>query len=103
MARKRITPVQPAPVYTMAEFTSASEWYSTTMVNADGSSCVIRRNGATKLWKRRPDRFQIPVAYGLYEHFYLTADDLTTGEYSLTMPDNDVVIKTRKTTRTGAK
>lgn len=28
-----------------------------------------RRNGATKTWKRDPDRFSLPVKYGLYECF----------------------------------
>lgn len=30
-----------------------------------------RRNGKTKTWKRRPDKFSIPIAYGLYSHGYL--------------------------------
>jgi hypothetical protein len=33
---------------------------------------AYRRNGQTKTWKRSPDRFQIPVKYGLYEFGYIT-------------------------------
>lgn len=31
-----------------------------------------RRNGKTKTWKRTPERFQVPVAFGLYSHGYIT-------------------------------
>jgi hypothetical protein len=31
-----------------------------------------RRNGATKLWKTRPDEFRIPVKYGLRDYSYIT-------------------------------
>lgn len=31
-----------------------------------------RRNGKTKTWKRQPERFQIPVKFGLYNHGYIT-------------------------------
>lgn len=31
-----------------------------------------RRNGKTKLWKTRPDEFQVPVKFGMYEYSYLT-------------------------------
>jgi hypothetical protein len=27
----------------------------------------VRSNGAIKTWKREPDRFEIPVKYGMYE------------------------------------
>jgi len=37
-----------------------------------------RRNGATKLWKRSPERFQVPVKFGMYSYSHITdlnADD----------------------------
>lgn len=40
-----------------------------------------RRNGATRLWKRNPERFRIPLKYGLYVHGELTQDDLRTRFY----------------------
>jgi len=32
----------------------------------------VRRNGATKTWKRSPERFRIPIKYGLYEYGEIT-------------------------------
>lgn len=43
--------------------------------NADGTPQRWRVNGQVKLWKRSPDRFQIPVKYGLYDHGYVTQDN----------------------------
>ena len=33
---------------------------------------VWRRHGATKIWKRSPKRFVIPVKYGLYNYRHIT-------------------------------
>jgi len=38
-----------------------------------------RRNGATKTWKREPDRFQVPVKYGMRDYSYL--DDTNADEF----------------------
>lgn len=39
--------------------------------NADGSPQRWRVNGVCKIWKRSPDRFQVPLKYGLYGYGYL--------------------------------
>lgn len=31
----------------------------------------VRRNGRTRLWKRSPNRFTIPIKHGLREHGYI--------------------------------
>jgi hypothetical protein len=31
----------------------------------------VRRNGKTKIWKRRPREFRVPVKYGLKQCFYI--------------------------------
>lgn len=36
---------------------------------------IWRRNGQTKTWKRQPERFRIPVKYGLYAYSYITEYD----------------------------
>lgn len=36
------------------------------------STVVARRNGATQVWKTRPDEFRIPVKHGLYEYGEIT-------------------------------
>lgn len=50
----------------------------------NGRFWQVRRNGATKRWKREPDRFRIPIKVGLrgyaaiendnVKHFYIALD-----------------------------
>ena len=40
----------------------------------------VRRNGATKYWKREPSKFRVPVKFGLYDCFYV--DNSNAGEWS---------------------
>lgn len=42
---------------------------------SDKQPMRVRRTGKTKTWKTRPDEFQIPVKYGLYESGYITHDN----------------------------
>ena len=44
--------------------------------NADKTPMRVRRNGATKLWKTRPGDFKIPIKYGLYQHGYITPENV---------------------------
>ena len=44
--------------------------------NADGTPQRWRVNGKVKLWKRDPGRIQVPLKYGLWDHDYLTEDNL---------------------------
>ncbi len=37
-----------------------------------GGYYLCRRNGKTKTWKRSPERFQVPLKFGLYGYGYLT-------------------------------
>jgi len=39
--------------------------------NNDQTPLRARRNGKTKLWKRKPENFSIPAKYGMYEYFYI--------------------------------
>lgn len=49
-----------------------SNFVHKTLKYADGKRHIqCRRNGATKLWKTRPNDFRIPVKYGLKECFYI--------------------------------
>lgn len=48
-----------------------------------GDPIQVRRNGATKRWKRQPDQFRVPVKYGLYDYFYI--DNSNAHEWSTTM------------------
>ena len=44
--------------------------------NADNTPQRWRVNGKVKLWKRSPNRIQVPLKHGLYSYDYLTEDDL---------------------------
>jgi len=50
---------------------SAQRFEHVSAKNADGTPVRARRNGKTRTWKTRPDRFQIPVKYGLKSYFYI--------------------------------
>lgn len=43
-----------------------------TMKNGDGSPKRCRVNGKVKLWKREPERFELPVKQGLNNFGYVT-------------------------------
>jgi len=42
----------------------------------DGTARQIKVNGQIRLWKRDPERIEIPCKYGLYECFTFTKHDL---------------------------
>lgn len=46
-----------------------------TLTNADGTRLRVRRNGKTRTWKRTPERFEIPVKYGLYQYAIIDNDN----------------------------
>jgi hypothetical protein len=50
--------------------------YHRTLRNADGTPQRFRVNGKPKVWKRSPQRVQVPLKRGLWEYDYLTEDDL---------------------------
>lgn len=50
--------------------------YHTYNKNADGSPQRWRVNGKLKTWKTQPDRFQLPLKYGLKSGDYLTQDNM---------------------------
>ena len=43
--------------------------------NADGTPERWRINGKVKTWKRQPNRFQVPVKYGLRDYGYITENE----------------------------
>lgn len=44
---------------------------------ANGNVWRCRRNGATKLWKTRPNDFRIPIKMGMYNYSDITQEDIT--------------------------
>jgi len=53
--------------------------------NCKGEPSKVRVNGKVKLWKRNPNRIQVPLKYGLRDCFYLTEDNLNN--FFLTMEE----------------
>lgn len=47
-----------------------------TLKNRDGSPVRARRNGKNREWKRTPDRFEIPVKYGLRQCFKISNNNM---------------------------
>lgn len=42
----------------------------------DNKARRVKVNGAVRLWKRDPNRIEVPCKYGLYEYFTLHARDI---------------------------
>jgi len=55
--------------------------YSNQFTNANKTPRRWRVNGQVKIWKRDPNRIQIPVKYGLYNHAYLCAGTISNKVY----------------------
>ena len=52
-----------------------------TAKNADGTPVRCRITGKPRLWKRRPNYFEVPVKHGLRNSFRLTPQNI--GEWEL--------------------
>lgn len=50
--------------------TLSSVWVIATNPHKKNKVCQLRRNGAPKLWKTRPNDIRVPYKYGLYEYGY---------------------------------
>jgi hypothetical protein len=46
----------------------------------NGKYWKVRRNGKTQTWKREPNRFRIPIKYGLKGYGEITQDSLQSDE-----------------------
>jgi len=55
--------------------------YSNQFTNANKTPRRWRVNGQVKIWKRDPNRIQIPVKYGLYNHAYLCHGEISNKVY----------------------
>ena len=53
-----------------------------TFRNANNSPLRARVNGKIRLWKRRPDYFELPMKHGLRTYFYITPDNIDEWELS---------------------
>jgi hypothetical protein len=50
-------------------------FYHRTLKTAKKEPLRARTNGACKVWKRQPEKFMLPMKYGLYDYFYITQDN----------------------------
>jgi hypothetical protein len=58
------------------DYLKATVFYHKELKNADGTPMRYRVNGRPKLWKTRPTDFKIPVKRGMYEHGYITHENI---------------------------
>ncbi len=56
--------------------------YHRSQRNADGSPSRWRVNGRPRVWKRQPQRVEVPLKHGLYDYDYL--DDRILDDLCLT-------------------
>src|SRR5579872_5257290 len=48
-----------------------STYHQSGSFDSKGNCRIWRANGAMKTWKRRPNAFQVPVKYGMYDYGYV--------------------------------
>ena len=65
---------------TLQAFESALDRGNVRAVMHNGKLWSVRRNGATKLWKTRPDEFRIPIKIGFRDYGQVTQDNINSGE-----------------------
>lgn len=62
---------------------TASTFYHRTKKYARSDRPIeVRRMGRTKRWVRQPEKFRVPVKYGMYDSFYI--DNRNADEWSTT-------------------
>jgi hypothetical protein len=71
---------------TLAEAIGLSAGSVIWFISLDGTARRIRVNGAVKRWKREPDRFRVPIKYGMYEYGYFENVDLPRILVEITQP-----------------
>lgn len=55
---------------------TATTFYHRTKNYARGNRPIeVRKMGRTKRWVRQPEKFRIPVKYGMYDSFYIDNDN----------------------------
>jgi hypothetical protein len=64
--------------------TTSTFYHRTKKYARGGRPIEVRRMGRTKRWVRQPEKFRIPVKYGMYDSFYIDNDNAS--EWSTT-PD----------------
>lgn len=64
----------------------------------DGNGRTWRRNGQTKTWVRSPERFRVPVKFGLYDYGYVT--ELNASQFDVVI-DKDVAFAISEATARG--
>lgn len=71
----------PGPVTLSVVLNPPHEFYHRTLKDSRRGPLRARPNGKVRLWKRRPEYFELPMKYGMYEYFYITpanADEWST-------------------------
>jgi hypothetical protein len=48
----------------------------------NGRWWTVRRDGRTQYWKRNPDRFRLPIKFGMYSYGAIDELDIYRGELS---------------------
>src|SRR5690242_15035887 len=64
----------PADVAEMRQHCEKSShiWF----VSTDGTARQAKVNGAVRIWKRDPNRIEVPIKYGMYEYGTFEARDI---------------------------
>lgn len=50
--------------------------YTPGFYNADGTAQRWKVSGMPKTWVKSPEKVQVPIKHGMYEHMYITEENL---------------------------
>jgi len=50
--------------------------YTPGFYNADGTTQRWRVNGMPKTWVKSPEKVKVPIKHGMYDHMYITEENL---------------------------
>lgn len=77
-------PVDPHEVNAESAMTPSVFYHRTKKYARSEQPIQVRRMGRTKRWVRQPDKFSVPVKYGMYDSFYI--DNRNASEWMIALP-----------------
>jgi len=80
-------PVDPTEVNAESAMTASTFYHRTKKYTRGNQPIQVRRMGRTKRWVRQPEKFSVPVKYGMYDSFYI--DNRNASEWAVAPPQTE--------------
>jgi len=80
-------PVDRTEVNAESAMTANTFYHRTKKYTRGDRPIEVRRMGRTKRWVRQPEKFRVPVKYGMYDSFYI--DNRNAHEWAVAPPQTE--------------